>query len=139
MKIYQIQRSRIVYEVLNTEVIVVDFDTGNYYALAHVAKQVWQLIERKTPVGQIARLIAEHYQLAADRVLKDVEQLIEELAVNELIAPCEENSAEPVQVVSDGLSYEAPKLQKYTDVQNLLLLDPIHEVTEVGWPDKSIS
>ena len=32
-------------------------------------------------------------------------------------------------------SYEAPAVHKYTDMENLLLLDPIHEVEEeAGWP-----
>ena len=31
-------------------------------------------------------------------------------------------------------SFEAPILHKYTDMQDLLLLDPIHEVDEAGWP-----
>ncbi len=28
-----------------------------------------------------------------------------------------------------------PRLDKYTDMQELLLLDPIHEVDERGWPN----
>ena len=34
----------------------------------------------------------------------------------------------------ERLSFEAPILHKYTDMQDLLLLDPIHEVDEAGWP-----
>ena len=31
-------------------------------------------------------------------------------------------------------NFERPKLGKYTDMQDLLLADPIHEVDEQGWP-----
>jgi hypothetical protein len=31
--------------------------------------------------------------------------------------------------------FEAPVLQKYTDMQDLLLLDPIHDTDETGWPN----
>jgi hypothetical protein len=31
-------------------------------------------------------------------------------------------------------SWEAPKLTVYEDMQDLLLLDPIHDVDETGWP-----
>ena len=27
-----------------------------------------------------------------------------------------------------------PTLEKYTDMQDLVLLDPVHEVDERGWP-----
>jgi hypothetical protein len=30
--------------------------------------------------------------------------------------------------------FEPPVLEQYTDMQDLLLLDPIHEVDEQGWP-----
>ena len=30
--------------------------------------------------------------------------------------------------------YTAPAVQKYDDLEDLLLLDPIHEVDEAGWP-----
>ena len=31
-------------------------------------------------------------------------------------------------------AWQAPLLQKFTDMQALLLLDPIHEVDSAGWP-----
>ena len=31
--------------------------------------------------------------------------------------------------------FEAPILNKYNDMQELLLLDPIHDVDEAGWPN----
>jgi hypothetical protein len=72
---------------------------------------------------------------AKEAVLADLELFLEELVNNGLI---EESDSVPVQMVnlssSLGWEYDIPKLQKYTDVQSLLLLDPIHEVSEVGWP-----
>jgi len=32
-------------------------------------------------------------------------------------------------------SYKAPELDTYEDMQDLILLDPIHEVDESGWPN----
>jgi hypothetical protein len=31
-------------------------------------------------------------------------------------------------------SFNPPLLNKYSDMQELLLLDPIHDVDEAGWP-----
>ena len=30
-----------------------------------------------------------------------------------------------------------PRLRKYTDMQDLLLLDPIHEIDQSGWPNSA--
>jgi len=32
------------------------------------------------------------------------------------------------------LVFDAPVLHSYTDMQDVLLLDPIHDVDETGWP-----
>jgi hypothetical protein len=33
-----------------------------------------------------------------------------------------------------GAAFQPPTLRKYTDMQDLLLIDPIHEVDDLGWP-----
>jgi len=54
--------------------------------------------------------------------------------------PADGNSKKNFSLTSDGTdgqsvnAFEKPKLQKFTDMQDLLLLDPIHEVDEAGWP-----
>jgi hypothetical protein len=40
----------------------------------------------------------------------------------------------PGDDVQGELPFVAPVLDKYTDMQELLLLDPIHEVDASGWP-----
>jgi coenzyme PQQ synthesis protein D (PqqD) len=135
MKSYCIPKERVVYEVLNTEVIIVDFSTGNYFALIHVAKQIWQLIEQRASVEQIERLLSERYKR---EVAADLQAFLNKLLENGLIQYEEQAPAEePILSPSEGWEYDIPELQKYTDVQSLLLLDPIHEVSEVGWPTKS--
>ncbi len=133
---YSIQRSRVVYEVLNTEVIVIDFNTGNYYALLHVAKDIWQLIEKQIPLQQITLLIASHYKQDLVNVSCDIRSFIDQLLEAELIELCVPDESAPQIIFQDG-DYIPPRMQTYTDVQNLLLIDPIHEVTEAGWPETS--
>jgi hypothetical protein len=36
--------------------------------------------------------------------------------------------------LASGKIFSVPLLQKYTDMEEMLLLDPIHEVDEQGWP-----
>ena len=140
MQQYRIDRSRIVYEVLKSEVIAIDFNTGNYYAITHVAKQVWQLIEQQMPLDQIAQLLANHYKCEMGKVLHDVQHFVEEMLEEGLVELSTETQkaqdlTNPIEM-PEGWEYDVPRLQKYSDVQDLLMLDPIHEVTEAGWPVK---
>jgi hypothetical protein len=42
-------------------------------------------------------------------------------------------SPEPVPQ-TEKKHFVAPCLHKYTDMQELLLIDPIHDVDDYGWP-----
>jgi hypothetical protein len=70
-----------------------------------------------------------------------VEAFIETLRRESLIVPLEGEPAKSAAVPEQEASvsekrpdFIPPKLRKYTDMQDLLLLDPIHEVDEQGWP-----
>ena len=140
MQIYRIVQPKVVYEVLNTEVIAIDFDTGTYYALLHVAKLVWLLIEQQTPLNQIVQILSDYYKRESNAVLVDVQLFISQVLESGLIESVDKSahSQGPIpQIDSHGWGYEPPKLVSYMDIQDLLLLDPIHEVVESGWPNKA--
>lgn len=137
MQAYRIIQPRVVYEVLTNEVIAIDFNTGTYFALLHAAKHVWILIEKLLPVDKIAAMIASHYKQELPKVREDVRAFLDELVAAELIELSNEAPQNgTVQLESLGWEYAPPKLMTYKDVQDLLLLDPIHEVAEAGWPNK---
>lgn len=140
MQLYRIIKPKIVYEILNTEVIAIDFDTGTYYALLHVAKQMWLLIEQEIPLNQSAQILSDYYKKNFNEVLLDLKPFIAELVDKGLIESIDEAAhiQGPIpQIDSHGWGYEPPKLVSYMDIQELLLLDPIHEVVEAGWPNKA--
>ena len=138
MEIYDIQRKDIDCEALHNEVIVINFKTGNYYVLVHIAKHVWQLLEQHIPLSEIAELFSNQYRLDKTQVESDIRQFIAQLVSEELIKKTENifPKESPISIDVPGWEYNRPKLVKYTDVQDLLLLDPIHEVAETGWPER---
>lgn len=137
MQFYTIPKSKVIYEILNMEVIAIDFDTGNYYALVHVAKQIWCCLEKGFSKDEIADLLAQHYQKDLKEIFRDVDSFFEQLLKNGLIEKAQEGpDLKKEDLILEPWGYEPPTVQIYTDVQNLLLIDPIHEVTEAGWPEQ---
>ncbi len=72
-------------------------------------------------------------------------ELISALIIEGIIAEAAGSEKPPVRVVKEKLGgtgtekslkppFRAPSLEKYTDMEALLLLDPIHEVGQTGWP-----
>ncbi|MBA7565521.1 hypothetical protein ES708_07205 [subsurface metagenome] len=140
---YRINSPKIIYETIDNEVVIIDFDTGNYYGMNNLGSIIWQFIESGYTANEIVGAIINQYQSSREVVMKTVDKFLCELEQEGLITPerTEKSGATnglescvDVHTVTAPCSFEAPILRKYTDMQELLLLDPIHEVDEAGWP-----
>ena len=137
MPLYRIAQPKVIYEILSTEVIIINFETGNYYALIHIAKQIWQWIDQQMDQDQISQLVADHFRLDISKVSLDIYRFFDELVDNgllELVDGADIEFKNSSLIIPPDWAYDAPRVQKYTDVQTLLLIDPIHEVADAGWP-----
>ena len=78
--------------------------------------------------------LADAYAQPVDAVRQPVLDLIRQLREEQLLVPTQEE-APPVVVVAPG-PWAAPGLQRFSDMQDLLLLDPVHdiELDANGWP-----
>jgi len=140
---FRINTPTVVHETIDDEVVIIDFDTGAYFSLGPVGARVWRGIDKCDCAQEIAAAIRREFACADADVGADVARLLDEFRREKLIVPLENGaqsrspSAADVAAASDSAAsrpYTAPVLHKYTDMQELLLLDPIHEVDETGWP-----
>lgn len=136
---YVINAPRIVYETIDDETIVIDFDSGTYYSARQVANRIWLWVAAGFNLSQITSGIASEYQLEPEQVADVVAGFIADLVDHELILESAELLSSPIAPsAQDPTPFSPPILEKYSDMQDLLLLDPIHEVGEQGWPHRSV-
>lgn len=116
--------------------IVVNLDTGSYYSLLGSAADIWAAVERGASVDQTVEHALQLYDAPRAVVEPAVTGFVDELASEGLIVAANGNAAEPIPLQANDApgAFTPPLLSKYTDMQELLLLDPIHEVDERGWP-----
>jgi Coenzyme PQQ synthesis protein D (PqqD) len=138
----RINSPTVVHETFEDEVVIVNLENGNYYSFDKKAgADIWALIERGATVGDIEAEIAASYESDEPTIAHAVGAFLEELQREGLVvfdgaAP----DGRPSLVVKGGglgqprPRFETPVLNKYSDMRELLLLDPIHEVDEAGWP-----
>lgn len=135
---------QIVHETIDGETVILDLDKGNYYSLVGIGADIWGFMENDATMGSIIEKISNNYQGERGDIDVAINKFVSELMQEGLVIPDNENNpgneeSSHVQVQT-GLKenkpgFEAPKLNKYTDMQDLLLLDPIHEVDDKkGWP-----
>lgn len=142
---FKINTPNIVHELIDGEVIIVNLKQGDYYSLLHTSAEIWTEIEREQSSSQIVTQLIQNYQeepeIIAQGVQRFIDQLIEEGIISELAGDTPENEIVPHGLGNNGIGkspFEMPKLSKYTDMEDLLALDPIHEVDETGWPNAKL-
>ena len=141
---FRINAPTVIHETFDDEVVIIDFDTGSYYSLDGVGVAVWGIIGSGAALEEIIRILASRYGVTREAIENPVAQLVAELQRENLIVADEattrtSTSGPAMQLdLAPGVetpSFEALTLHKYTDMQELLLLDPIHDVDEAGWPN----
>ncbi len=131
---------QIIHEAVNGETMIVKLDTGNYYSLNTTGGEVWTLIEKGASESQILTRIAELYGIDQNTATETIKSFLNHLIQEGLIFPDGVSRDAGAGLLSGTItnqtnSFEPPLLQKYSDMQELLILDPIHEVSEAGWPN----
>jgi hypothetical protein len=135
---FRVRNPQVVDDTIEGEVIVIDLDSGTYYSLRETSAEIWHCIKAGADEASIVDLLAERYVASREEIASAVSPLLDELAAERLIEEAE--GAAPAEPVSASYAqngrvpFIAPVLEKHTDMQDLILLDPVHDVTEAGWP-----
>lgn len=136
---YAPNHATIVEEEIDSEVIVINLSNGKYYSLCDEAAWVWRGLKSGNSVQQLVEDLT--VQTDADSVLakQSLDTFVAELVSEELLvaqsSPNQDNTADLTAAQgAEKRVFRAPVLQLFTDMQELLLLDPIHEVASEGWP-----
>jgi len=127
----------LIYESLDGEVIIIQPETGYYYSLDPVASRLWTALQHGASAATLAGLTPRPASVGMDTVVTDCVAFLQSLADESLVIQAAEASdaeaADPTVLTGDA-GYLAPRLQKYTDMEEFFLLDPIHEIDDAGWP-----
>jgi hypothetical protein len=137
---FRINTPTVTHETIDGEAVIINLDSGNYYSLVEAGSFIWALVEKGASASEVQDLLQQTYQGDAADIDRGVQQLLAQLQQENLIVPVDGSGAVDLTEVmpsSNGHgkpSFNAPLLNKFSDMQELLLLDPIHDVDEAGWP-----
>lgn len=129
---YQVNSPRVVHETLDGETIIIDTQTGLYYTVDGHASAVWGALAGGVAGGHIARV----YEAAGLALASAVQPFEAELVAAELLRPAPDAAAPSAFTVPDMPGGDLGlELKRHADMQELIELDPIHEVDPgQGWP-----
>ena len=140
---YRVRAPAVVSETIDGEVVIMNLKSGNYYSLQSTGADIWDWIERGLAHGDLLHALDSKYdgpRADMESALDDFLQHLKDELLIEDLAGSEGNGA--ASTIANGFDHEEgpktpfkrPELNVYSDMQDLLLLDPIHDVDETGWP-----
>ncbi len=115
-KTYAINSKTAISETLENETIVINIETGSYYSMNQDGTALWAAIGngKAIPLGNstISAFVAT---LLSEGLIRETEQAGD---------------------LADEAVFQAPAVEIYTDMQEMILTDPIHDVDAMGWPKR---
>jgi hypothetical protein len=137
--IFRINMPDVISENIDAEVVILNLRSGQYFSTANVGADLWDCIENGLRCQEMIERLICAYGKAKDEIETSVFKFLSQLLDQSLIVRLPQNeqvhrNGSTLESVSRNIEYEPPTLNQYTDMQDLLLLDPIHDVDEMGWP-----
>lgn len=124
--------SAVAAKVIDGEAIIMNLTNGAYYSMTGVGGHIWSCIESSMTEGAILESMLKRYAVDAESAREDLERLISSLQDDGLVLVTGEKEMTGHLERGGSEAYEAPVLNKYTEMADLLALDPpMPELTEI--------
>lgn len=136
---FRVNTPTVTHEIIDGEAVIINLDSGNYYSLVDEGSFIWSLVEKGASASELQNVVLQTYQGDAQDIDRGVQELLAQLQQENLIVPFDGAAAAvdlqaPNNNNDEKPLFNPPSLNKYSDMQELLLLDPIHDVDDAGWP-----
>lgn len=136
-RLARILSRHLTHERLDGEVIIINLQTGLYFSLSGSAADLWSLADDGLPVEQW--ISALDGQFSSPVMSEDIEGFLGTLMDNGLVEILESSDPMPGRSIDLPDDYArgawtGPVLEVFEDLQDLILVDPIHDVSDDGWP-----
>jgi len=131
---YDTKMPGLAYEFFDGELIVADYMSGLYYSISSPGAAIWKALH----AGYTVDAIVERFSTMVPELdfQRTIPEFVALLTTEKLIAPrasaVECGDWPAIEVAELG----EPALERFDDLQDLLLLDPVHDVSEQGWPHR---
>jgi len=137
---FKVNSPDVAWESFDGEAVIVNLQSGHYFSARGTAALIWRALAGGASRGELDALMSLTFDAAPSEMQGPVGTFIADLLERALLVPLA--AGEPASAASSPAAsapaaktpFSAPVLDTYADMQDILLLDPIHEVDDQGWP-----
>lgn len=131
----------VAHQELDEDVVIVHLTRGHYYSLTASGAVVWMALSGGASIEEIVAAMAPRCGEPEERISETVIGFVKALLAETLIEAAGADAADRGGVASiaggEPVALTPMAWEKFTDLEQLLLVDPIHEVDEAGWPPRA--
>ena len=135
---FRVNSPNVAWEDFEDEIIMVNLESGQYFSTRDAGAEMWRRLEKGAPLSAVEQAIIAVYDVDAAVAAEALASFVAALQEQGLLVPKDDADTAPWPPESHAAARRAfapPLLDTYSDMQDLLLLDPIHEVDDSGWPN----
>lgn len=128
--------NNILSDVFGEEVVLVNLDSGMYYSLRGSATQIWIRLFNQYSLIEILADLIQIYQVTENQLITDINLFVTQLLELKIIKTATDAERKKIDFISKDvlIDYSTPVVEIFSDMQEILLLDPVHDVDKSGWP-----
>lgn len=109
-------------QVVDGELLVINFETSFFYGLNRTATVVWNVLDSPRSASALAEILAGSFDADTETIGADIERLLSELVEEGLVVE-EETAADGPGPTIDiaGGDWEPPSIERYERLDQLIL------------------
>jgi hypothetical protein len=142
---FRLNQPPVIAEAIEGEVMVINLESGAYYSVAGAGAIVWKgLVEGET-TAELVAAATSRFDVDRATLAVDVDRFVADLVNEGILVSVDDASVAPqAQRIEPRdapalrkAAYDGLRFERYDDMRALLVVDPVHEVGEFGWPSRA--
>lgn len=125
---------QLISQQFDSEVVLANYQTGVYYNLDGSAAQIWLGLRANRTIEDIAAALAAATGGDPSSIAQTVRAFVETMLAEGLIANGATDASAESWTPSLTGPFAAPQFERFDNLRELLLMDPVHDAGEEGWP-----
>ena len=136
---YRVNGPNFASEVIDGEAVIINLEKGVYYSLRGAGAEIWTALKAGTSAARVRQQLLVRYEGDPVEITSALDDLIGEMEKEGILVAAPATN-EPEEVVAidrptgDRPPFQRTILERFNDMEAILMLDPIHEVDQTGWP-----
>src|SRR5262245_37954696 len=139
-RVYCIETAEVVSDIIDGEAIILHRACGDYFSTDGVGGLIWQWIGERQSRGQILNMLNVRFSASPVEIATAVDSFLADLVAHKLVQEIVKGDESATETLIEPQTnpkaeFVRPTLHVYSDIRNVVLLDPIHDVDgNIGWP-----